>query len=701
MKQLGKYEVLEELGTGSMGVVYRARDTILDREVALKTIGGPGRLDPELKERFYREARACARMQHPNVVMIYELGEQDGMLFIALELLKGCDLHHFINERRPLSSSKKVALMVGVCEGLHHAHNARIVHRDIKPSNVFLTTENVAKILDFGVARLPASMLTMVGRVVGTPSYMAPEQIMGKQVDARCDIFALAIVIFEFLTFVHPFAGESVPKRIINDEPDLLRMRNPNLPADLEAVIAKGLAKDPDQRYQTADEFAQALRRILEQSPELASSADEIVPSAPPAASPEAPIYLNTEYKMSEILAALQQFDAAMEQENVAAARSALQTVEKLAKIDDRFAAAAKESRGRLSELEARMPASPPASAEPPQFRPPEAPPASPGTKDETGESEAAVPKPVADPWRSVTPVFSPSPVKPQPSSSPPPISWSEPGSHGAGDVTSLFRAGVPAPATPPKAGSLSSEPSTPDSSHRTPALGTARPDAPRLERAAQWPILPRTQEQRTKVRSPAALFRNPIVIMTASAAVVVAVTLTGYFWLSNRSVTREPSLATAEVATSQASLFSSPSDASDVLVSLKKGQRLNVLFPPRSKNQDWTAVQYIAGSRVYPAGAMRTSELTNWSSQRPDIALSLLEMYAPDELADETELRDYTEKLSVFMQRFPGTAQVAQAQADLNKTNAALARFAVAPAPPEPAAPKGNSRPGNRRRSR
>src|SRR5580704_17439512 len=157
MKMLGKYEVLEELGTGSMGVIYRGRDTILDRDVALKTIARSGNLDPELKERFYREAKACARMQHPNVVAIYELGEQDGMLFIALELLNGCDLRQFISERRVLSISKKLEVMAGACEGLHHAHSTGIVHRVIKPSNIFLTTDNVAKILDFGVARLSTS----------------------------------------------------------------------------------------------------------------------------------------------------------------------------------------------------------------------------------------------------------------------------------------------------------------------------------------------------------------------------------------------------------------------------------------------------------------------------------------------------------------------------------------------------------------
>src|ERR1051325_1214188 len=220
MKTLGKYEVLAELATGSMGVIYRGHDTLLDREVALKTIAGTGNLDPELKERFYREARAGAKLHHPNVITVYELGEQDGLVFIALELLSGCDLRQFITERRSLPALNKIAIMAAVCDGIHHAHQNGITHRDIKPSNIFLTDTNVPKILDFGVARLSASKLTVVGRVLGTPYYMAPEQIMGHPCDARSDLFSLAIVTFEFLCFAHPFASDSIPKRIINDDPD-------------------------------------------------------------------------------------------------------------------------------------------------------------------------------------------------------------------------------------------------------------------------------------------------------------------------------------------------------------------------------------------------------------------------------------------------------------------------------------------------
>ena len=265
MTTLGKYEIVQELGTGSMGVIYRARDTILDRDVALKTIARAGSLDPELKERFYREARSCAKLQHANIVTVYDLGEQDGCAFIAMELLLGSDLRKFITEKQTLPVDVKLELAAGVCDGLHHAHSHGIVHRDIKPSNIFLNEDGRAKLLDFGVARLPTSSLTIMGRVLGTPHYMAPEQIMGKQCDVRSDVFSLAIVFFEFLTYSHPFFGESIPKRILHEPPDSMLARNPQLPPELEPVIAKGLEKDPALRYQTAAEFGDALRSALNQ----------------------------------------------------------------------------------------------------------------------------------------------------------------------------------------------------------------------------------------------------------------------------------------------------------------------------------------------------------------------------------------------------------------------------------------------------
>src|SRR5262249_27045538 len=152
----------------------------------------------------------------------------DGLVYMALELLSGCDLRQFIAQRRTLPLDQKIAIIAAVCDGLHHAHQNGIVHRDIKPSNIFLTNDNVPKVLDFGVAPLSASKLTVVGRVLGTPFYMAPEQIMGQPCDARSDLFSVAIVSYEFLVYAHPFAGDSIPKRIISDNPDSLLSHDPD-----------------------------------------------------------------------------------------------------------------------------------------------------------------------------------------------------------------------------------------------------------------------------------------------------------------------------------------------------------------------------------------------------------------------------------------------------------------------------------------
>ena len=180
MTRVGKYELAEKLGEGSMGVIYRAKDTVLERDVALKTLTTAGVHDGELLERFYREARACARLRHPNIVTVYDFGEDGSLAYIAMELLEGEDLRAVIAERRALTLEQKLVLMAAVCEGLHHAHGKAIVHRDIKPSNIFVTSDGQPRILDFGVARMPASSLTTSGRVLGTPHYMAPEQLTGK-----------------------------------------------------------------------------------------------------------------------------------------------------------------------------------------------------------------------------------------------------------------------------------------------------------------------------------------------------------------------------------------------------------------------------------------------------------------------------------------------------------------------------------------
>jgi eukaryotic-like serine/threonine-protein kinase len=666
MKTLGKYEVLAELATGSMGVIYRGRDTMLDREVALKTIAGTGNLDPELKERFYREARAGAKLHHPNVITVYELGDQDGLVFIALELLSGSDLRHFIAERRQLPAEQKAGIVAAVCDGLHHAHQHGIVHRDIKPSNVFLTDRNVPKILDFGVARLSASKLTVVGRVLGTPFYMAPEQIMGQPCDERSDLFSLAIVGFELLTFCHPFAG-SIPKRILNEPPDSLVARDPELPPALEPVFVKALAKDPAQRYQTVEEFGQALREAAREgwgSPATAATrppvpratpdpADAPAPAAPATPEPAIPQFANTEYKMSAILFALQQFDEAMDGRNAAQARTALATVEALAKVDDRFATAARESRTRLQELEASLPPEPEPAPPAPVYTPP----------------------PIVE-----TPGPAPVPPAPAPRTTPPPVQTMlaappvpapEPEVSAApaapvDDATSMF--GVP-PSLRRKA------PPVAPPEHRPTVIPT--PPAPVPPRTPAPEVTPPPAAQ------PAAQNRTVIIVAAAGGALILIAVMVWLIARGGGSVAPAPALATARVAAAQTDIRRDPSDSADVVATLKKGDPVNVIRPPRSRSQEWTEVQYVAGKTVSRAGAMHTADLDHWSSTKPDIALYLVEMYAPGPGAGDAELREYAQKLSTFLKQFSGTPQQAEARAELDKINAALDRTAAPPPPP------------------
>jgi serine/threonine protein kinase len=264
----GKYELLSQIGSGSMGIVYRARDTALDRVVALKVMRPESQVNEEASERFRREARAYAQLNHPSIVNVYELGDEPDGVYIAMELLDGADWRTAI-KTVSLTVRQKIALIAGVCDGLDHAHRHGIVHRDVKPSNLFLHSKSQAKILDFGIARLVTSSLTRTGKVLGTPNYMAPEQITGQKCDGRSDLFSAAIVSFEFLTGSHPFKAPFIPKRIVDGEPELLRDIHPGLPFELESVLNRALAKQPDDRFQTGEELASSLRSILESAEPL------------------------------------------------------------------------------------------------------------------------------------------------------------------------------------------------------------------------------------------------------------------------------------------------------------------------------------------------------------------------------------------------------------------------------------------------
>jgi serine/threonine protein kinase len=261
MKTLGKYEILDEIACGGMGKICRARDRVLKREAAIKTIY-TGETDPEIRQRFYREARACAALGHPNIVTIFDLGEQQGITYIAMEFLDGEDLRRFIDREGLMSLEAKIDFITGVCEGLAYAHENRVVHRDIKPGNIFILKSGRPKILDFGVARISESRLTQPGTPLGTPRYMAPEQLLGKEADSRSDLFSATMVFYEFLVYKHPFNDGDVSANIIKGEYHPIRHLNPALPERLDRIFSKALSKDPNERYQTGSELAKELKKV-------------------------------------------------------------------------------------------------------------------------------------------------------------------------------------------------------------------------------------------------------------------------------------------------------------------------------------------------------------------------------------------------------------------------------------------------------
>ncbi|HJV22358.1 MAG TPA: serine/threonine-protein kinase, partial [Holophagaceae bacterium] len=265
-KKLGKFEIQKVLGAGAMGEVYLGVDPSIGREVAIKTILNPGTQGPEAKERFAREAKAAGVLNHPNLVTIYEFGEDQDVLYIAMEFVRGHDLEELYRDQA-LTRSELLEVLAQVCDGLAFAHHAHIVHRDIKPSNVRVQRDGrrlVAKVMDFGVARVGNSDMTATGMVMGTVSYMAPEYIRSGKPDPRSDLFAVGVMLYEALSGRKPFAGDTTPTilyKIVNEPPDPIDTSQlQGISPAIKSVLDRALTKDPAQRFQTAEDFARALR---------------------------------------------------------------------------------------------------------------------------------------------------------------------------------------------------------------------------------------------------------------------------------------------------------------------------------------------------------------------------------------------------------------------------------------------------------
>jgi eukaryotic-like serine/threonine-protein kinase len=265
LTHIGKYEVVDLLGEGAMGVVYKALDPVLHRNVAVKVMGDALARDEVFRDRFMREARAAGSLQHPNVVTIYDCGEVDGHLYIAMEYLSGADLEFLLDSHAPMTMVAKLDIMIDVLQGLAYAHKRGIVHRDVKPANIRISDEGRALIMDFGIAHLASSDITRTGLVLGTPNYMAPEQVSGGAITAQTDIFAVGVVLYELLAGKRPFEGgnlHSILFKIIGEQPDPIQEIVPGIKPELVRALDRALAKDPADRFGDATEFANTLARI-------------------------------------------------------------------------------------------------------------------------------------------------------------------------------------------------------------------------------------------------------------------------------------------------------------------------------------------------------------------------------------------------------------------------------------------------------
>jgi serine/threonine-protein kinase len=266
IQKLGRYEIVGELGRGSMGVVYKAIDPLIERTVAIKTISLDLPKDElaTFEERFYREAKSAGKLNHPNIVTIYDVGESDNIAYIAMEFLEGQSLRELLDSGEVLPLERIGEIAVQIAEGLAYAQENDVVHRDIKPANILITKSGVAKIMDFGIAHMPSGSRTMAGMMMGSPKYMSPEQIVGKPVDGRSDIFSLGAVLYEMLTGTSPVEGDNISTimyRVLNEMPAPPHTLNSSIPEAFDWIVAKALAKHPDDRYQTAREFANDIQR--------------------------------------------------------------------------------------------------------------------------------------------------------------------------------------------------------------------------------------------------------------------------------------------------------------------------------------------------------------------------------------------------------------------------------------------------------
>jgi serine/threonine-protein kinase len=290
ISSLGKYEIRREIGRGAMGVVYEGYDPFIKRVVALKTIRADQLSGDDAENviaRFRREAQAAGRLSHPNIVSIYDFGEEAGAWFIAMEFVKGRELKECFEANERFTTASIVKIMSQILEALDYSHRQGVIHRDIKPANIFMLADGSVKVADFGIAHIEASNLTQVGAVMGTPAYMSPEQIMGLPVDGRSDLFSAGVILYQFLTGERPFSGSAATtmQKVLKEDPLPPSSLNVQAPLEMDGIVRKALAKRPEDRFQSAGEFAAAIRATV---PAMTPGNAEATLITPPAKAPMA-----------------------------------------------------------------------------------------------------------------------------------------------------------------------------------------------------------------------------------------------------------------------------------------------------------------------------------------------------------------------------------------------------------------------------
>src|SRR5260221_1440066 len=610
-----------------MGWVYRARDIVLDRHVALKVLHISRNVDVEPKERFYREARACTKLQHPSIVMVHDTGEAAGAAYIVMELLRGTDLRRYIHESRPLSLAQKLEFLAQVCDGLAHAHQNGIVHGDLKPSNIFIHEENQSKILDFGIARLPSANQTIVGKVLGTPNYMAPEQILGRPCDNRSDLFSAAIVFFEFLVNAHPFQSSFIPRRIAEGDPDSLSKRDLLIPESLDRLLTRALKRIPDERIQTAEEFATRRREVARglltsfATPmdfDVASQSKERL-AALPTESVLASEVDAAQWRVMEFIRLLREFDEAFALNQHDSARKTMDQMRQIAAVDGRFA----ETLGAYQEiLDRATPGSDPIPSRVVTGDQGPAPLGSPGRTCrfcDTRNRDTA--KYCEECGQGLMPRRAPS-SRAGEGERLAARSRLESFFDRALAIMSRFLAPVWVLRIRRSTGGVSRWFGALKESSRLPWSGVSH--------------LAPTQKLIARAGGAALL-------LVASAAMSVSL---------SRPVPIEKPIGVAVVQASLTDLLQNPDGNAKRLMSFQQGTRLNVLEPPKAQNQLFAYVQFVSSGKNSRPGYVRTGDLSRWDSDDPAYEWAFLRLFGPRQGDSEDQHRRVVDEMRKFARR-------------------------------------------------